>query len=452
MLNPLVNKQLRLEGIHCKKSQYYQRFVVAFVVLFFISVPLWAQFPTSNVDREKEQQRFCKTCDSVTATAQQPVIYFIDIRNNYSSSEQRFNAQRTKPFLLEVAGREYAELKKQWGDKCNVELLFNNKLLKIPNKQQQQYDFRDQLKDYHGLVYWSGNPADKAIRIDDRTMLTEQLSAQLKMDKSSSYVISFMEDAMAVARYKKAFSPSDSIRKNIQALLYDQIHVEMELMNPAIFLDLTKVKTFTGTLEQYRYKFSFEYNAKGQLVKFYEMSKGEKMHETVIAYVQGMPAKMTEGPNITTFNYAGDTVIVTTEHDMDLYLRNKRLFISAGGYAISDQYEVNRYTDKMLNGTSSRIEDNCVVTNYRYNQEKIGETCYTNYDYQLPFERTYIGVNEEIPSVYAIKRVNADQVDVTYYRSTTRHYFRQGKLVNLVFNEKESDPQVSINVAFTYYP
>lgn len=451
MLNPLVNKHLHQPGIPCKKRSSYKRFAIVFVLLFYTGLHLHAQAPTFYGDRDKEAKRICKTCDSLTAAPQQPVIFFLDIHYNYDESAQRFREMKKQPFLLEVPEREYAELKKQWGEQYDVQLLFNNMLLKIPNEQQQQFDFRDQLKDYRGLVFWSGNPKDKAVEIDGKTMLTEQLAAHLRMDKKSSYMATFIQDSLAVLRYKKAFSPSEAIRKNIQALLYEQVNIELELLNPAIFLNLSGVKTFTGSADEFKYRFTFEYNAKGQLVKFYEVSKGEKENETVITYEQDMPRKISKGDNHTWFNYAGDTVIRTTEQDIDLYQLNNKLFLYTGGYSIADGYYVDRYADKILSSTTSKVADHCVITYRSYNQQQLSKTCYNNDGYQLPFKRTSARMDEQTPVVWAIEQIGTDQIDVTYYRSRTSHFFRQGKLTGLVYNEKETDPRVSLNVTFTYY-
>lgn len=451
MLNPLVNKQLRQLRIPSKKKSSYKRFALVFVLLIYTGLHLQAQAPTSYVERDKEAKRICKTCDSLTAAPQQPVIFFLDIHNNYSESEQRFKEMKKQPFLLEVPKREYAELKKQWGEQYDVQLLYNNMLLKIPNDQYQQFDFRDQLKDYRGLVFWSGNPKDKAMKIDGNTMLTEQLAAHLGMNKQSSYIATFIQDSLAVIRYKKAFSPSDAVRKNIQALLYDQINIEPELLNPAIFLNLSGVKTFTGSAEEFKYQFTFEYNAKGQLVKCYEIAKGEKENETVITYEQDMPRKMTRGNNLIWFNYAGDTVIRITEQDMEWYQLSNKLFLYTGSYTIANGYYVNRYTDKILSSMISKVENHCVVTYKPYNQQQVSSTCYNNDNYQLPFKRTEAKTDDEPQIELSIERINTDQIDLTHYRSRTSHYFRQGKLTGLVYSEKETDPRVSIKIAFTYY-
>jgi len=451
MLNPLVNKQLHQLPIPSKKKSSYKRFTLVFVLLIYTGLRLQAQAPTSYVDREKEAKRICKTCDSLTAAPQQSVIFFLDIHNNYSESEQRFREMKKQPFLLEVPKREYAELKKQWGEQYDVQLLFNNMLLKIPNEQQQQFDFRDQLKDYRGLVFWSGNPKDNAVKMDGNTMLTEQLATHLGMKKQSSYIEKFIQDSLAVIRYKKAFAPSDAVRKNIQALLYDQINIELGLLNPAIFLNLTKVKTFTGSVDEFKYQFTFEYNEKGQLVKFYEMSKGRKENETVITYEQDIPRKMSKGINHYWFNYAGDTVALTTERDIELYQLSNKLFLNTGSYTIADGYYVKRYDDKILSSTISKIEGNCVTTYPPYNPQRFGKTCYSNDSYKLPFKRISKGMGEMSPDTLSIERINNDQIDITYYRSRTSHFFQQGKLIGLVYNEKETDPRVSLKVTFTYY-
>lgn len=451
MLNPLVNKQLHQLCIPSKKRPGYKRWTIAFVLLFYTGVRLQAQAPTGYVNRDKEAKRICKTCDSLTATLQHPVIYFLDIHNNYSESEQRFREMKKQPFLLEVPKREYAELKTQWGGQYDVQLLFNNMLLKIPNKQQQQFDFRDQLKDYRGLVYWSGNPEDKAVEIDGNIMLTEQLSARLGVHKQSSYIAKFMEDSLAVIRYKQVYTPSAAVRKNIQALLYDQISIGLELLNPAIFLNLSGVKTFTGAAEEFKYQFTFEYNAKGQLVKFYEISRGEKESETVITYEQDMPRKISRGENHTWVNYAEDTVILTNEREVERYQLSNRLFLNTGSYGITDGYYLNRYGDKMLSSTISKIEDHCVVTYPPYNPDRLSKTCYNNDSYQLPFKRTSKGMGETSSVELAIEQISPDQIDLTHYRSRTSHFFRQGKLIGLAYNEKETDPRVSIKVTFTYY-
>nr|WP_297306674.1 hypothetical protein [uncultured Flavobacterium sp.] len=259
----------------------------------------------------------------------------IDTLHFYSGKPQVFLIQIKDPsdYLDSSELVERNELRRNF-DSSDFEFNFITKHSFLRFENGQFIDVSDPNNTYGAVVFWTGNSSDKVKLQEGVRLATEFVSAQLNLNKKSSYIVNseFYKKEIAQLSKKDDFTKDSEKVMNLFLEKYSVPEV-CTINDQNIFnRNSDKVKTLTG----------FLVNSKGKKIKHEEFSFNEKGHPTRIIRFDD------DGKTVyytTTFNYENGILKSITKNDRVDHIKynNNQLFYTSdlGGGNETTIFELN---------------------------------------------------------------------------------------------------------------
>ena len=418
-------------------------------------------YPTisiSSEDQKYENEKICKTCDTLILEAGKSHIVVYDVkwmsnRETRTYREQPKESDLSQDYfaLKNLNKREWDELRTNFPEKeVAYHHVYRNTFIKIPNGAQENLNLLDRQDRHEGFVYWSGKPGDKILHEKKMALLTEKVAKLRGSAKISSYYATFKQDSLKVENLMKTTSMDENVKANLNTFLLSEILDEYVF--PIQFLELKNVKTVTLKVNPEK-KLAFSFDKNRRLLGFNDFS-----HEKIdIVYQNDVPVKILEKDRPEkVLAFQGNTVSIKDNYEIKSYeLVGKLFFKTNQMYVGKENYDNLDLLGSGIYKIKSSQGKYCEFMNRRDDGNEYS-TCYSNNKWELPLTITETYPNGESTRTIAMAGDELVIENSNPYKTTKMTYKLDNKVLkSMQYSQKransETEAMPAISVEYEYF-